>query len=132
MPNHWNLTSSRDITTPTCEDLPVDLDQCYGTSIEYGVHYDVALNFPFVDIMTFFPMVDKTQSRVQSARVTEVRLMYLRPEVWEKSCHARTAREVLEGMMGGGGGAGDGAGNLFVGNWAAVVVPFAVMFALNM
>jgi hypothetical protein len=131
MPNHWNLTSSRDINTPTCEDLPIDLDQCYGTSIEYVVDYNVALNFPIVDIMTFFPTVDKNQSRVQSARVAEVRFMCLRPEVWEGSRQARTAREVLEGMGGGGGGE-SGAGNLFVGNWAAVVVAFAVMFALNM
>jgi hypothetical protein len=97
------------------------------------VDYDVALNFPVVDIMTFFPIVDNNnESRVQSPMVTQVRFACLRPEVQEGSRQPKTAREVLDGIDEGKIGGDSGAAGLVVGHWAALVFAMAVMFALNM
>jgi hypothetical protein len=87
------------------------------------VDYDVALNFPVVDIMTFFPTVDKNESRVQSSMAAQARFVCLRPKVQEGSRQPRTAREVLDEIDEGKSGGKSGAAGL---------VAMVVMFALNM
>jgi hypothetical protein len=125
------------MTAPTCDSEPVNLNQSYATSIQNIVDYDIALNFPIVDIMTFFPIVDSQESRVQGSRAVEVRMMCLRPDgAAEGSRQAKIASEVLDGVDGfgrsGNGNGESGAVKLDGKSMGGLVVAMAVMFALNM
>jgi hypothetical protein len=138
MPNLWNYSSN--IATPACDSLPVNLNQSYGTWIQNVVDYDIALNFPVVDILSFFPIVNRSEYQIPSSRATDARLMCLRPEgAAQGSRQARTAREVLDGMGKGGGGedggSGDGeSGAARLGGKGVVglVVAMGLMVVLNM
>jgi hypothetical protein len=133
MPNLWNYSSALNITAPTCDNFPVNLNQSYGTSLQYVVDRDLAFNFPVVDILTFFPLANKSESQgAQSDLATQAKLMCLRPEgVAEGSTQARSAREVLDGMD-GSETEGSGAERLGGKSLTGMVVAMAVMFALNM
>jgi hypothetical protein len=129
------LNLLQNITTPTCDSEPVNLNQSYATSIQNTADYDIALNFPIMDIMTFFPIVDSQESRVQGSRAAEIRMMCLRPDgAAEGSRQARTAREVLDGIDGlSGSGSGEsGAVKLDGKSMEGLVVAMAVIFVLNM
>jgi hypothetical protein len=63
---------------------------------QYTVDYDVAVNFPVVDIMTFWPKVGSWM--LVNGR-TGSRLMCLRPEsVEDGSREVKSAKEVLDEM----------------------------------
>ncbi|RYN84597.1 hypothetical protein AA0117_g811 [Alternaria alternata] len=93
-----NITSfSDDVTVPTCGDR--NLSSSWGNRIYQTIDYDVALNFPIVDIMTFYPTVSST--RGGSSRETHAKVVCLKPEnIQEGSRAPRSVKEVLDEYYG--------------------------------
>lgn len=102
----WSWTdtyedSSRfgDAAGPTCEGI--DLNNTYGTRLQDTWDYDVAMNFPVVDIMTFFSWLQYDHNYGRSAWSIHVKAVCLRPgEVREGSRTPRSAKEVLDDAFG--------------------------------
>jgi hypothetical protein len=94
-----------DITTPEAKDYQNVTESeplvCSGLNLTrsvgmrwrmYTIDYDVAVNFPVVDIMTFWPRVG---TWTWAGKSTGARIMCLRPEPVDKGSR-KSAREILD------------------------------------
>ncbi|XP_014551364.1 hypothetical protein COCVIDRAFT_20351 [Bipolaris victoriae FI3] len=89
-----NVTSYPEgATVPTCGDR--NLSRSWGDRIYSTTEYDLALNFPIVDIMMFYPTVPVTRDVSTRSIYTEV--ICLKPENIQGNSRApRTAKDVLD------------------------------------
>jgi hypothetical protein len=75
------------------------LSSSWGTRVPNYTDYDMALNFPVVDVLTFYPIAPIPQSF--SAYTAQARVVCLKPEnVQDGSRAPRSAKEMLDDLYG--------------------------------
>ncbi|KAI4655618.1 hypothetical protein J4E93_000332 [Alternaria ventricosa] len=92
-----NETYTEEFTVPTCDDR--NLSSGWGNRLALHTDYDVALNFPIVDILNFYPTTPVTNHF--STRSTPAKVVCLKPgNVQDGSRAPRSVKEVLDEKYG--------------------------------
>ncbi|KAI4920295.1 uncharacterized protein J4E92_008513 [Alternaria infectoria] len=92
-----NETYTEDFTVPTCDDR--NLSSGWGNRFPIHTDYDVALNFPIVDILHFYPTTPVTNR--MTGRSVHAKVVCLKPgKVQDGSRAPRSAKAVLDEKFG--------------------------------